>query len=154
MGNLQRSSTTGNLLKHDATGNLMNVCCCALPEYLGSVKFKYDIVYDDSPYPPGSDGHGEVLVPNTASAQPGYKNWYSIQYYPARYVRFYCSDAGVWSFQWYTNGTSLGVVIVTPSFRVSDGYPTANTVMLHVSPPQPLGWGTGTCTLSVGPNAY
>ena len=36
MGNLQRSSTTGNLLKHDVGGNLMSECCCDLP-YAGNI---------------------------------------------------------------------------------------------------------------------
>ena len=47
MGNLQRSSTTGNLLKHDATGNLMNVCCCSRPLYSGRIEYTVvrDIAY-------------------------------------------------------------------------------------------------------------
>ena len=96
MGNLQRSSATGNLLKHDTTGNLMNVCCCELPVYTGRINIHLSLFQHPLG---GSESTSET-----------------------DYTGYYAASSGVWAPLWHTGGAPVGGLVFACGNESTDGW--------------------------------
>jgi hypothetical protein len=127
----------------------LNASVRVYPKYTGSIHMFANVIYPQSPYPPGTDVHidGDVRYTTLKAYDP----YYDVQYYPAVFVRFQRYIAtGEWQVYW-TNGNPVSTYPVTTTFRLSDGCPSATVTVTGVTPPPPVGYGTGTGPVIITP---
>ena len=125
---------------------VMPVQIVVIPHYTGLIHMQGSVKFSASPNPPETDA---VYDADCCSISHQTRSpYYSIQYYPSRFVEFFFdthpNHYGIWSFAWAGHGAPQFDSV--PTFR-ADGCPTAS----HTFTARWQDWGIGTCIINITP---